>query len=78
MTKFTPEPECPFFAYRSMLSDFFKSKIKYICGGTGINNLTNQTFDEILFPFPPKDVLKEFEKTEHQYMKKLEKTMMKY
>ena len=62
MTKFTPEPECPFFAYRSMLSDFFKSKIKYICGGTGINNLTNQTFDEILFPFPPKDVLKEFEK----------------
>lgn len=62
MTKFTPEPECPFFAYRSMLSDFFKSKIKYICGGTGINNLTNQTFDEILFPFPPKDVLKKFEK----------------
>lgn len=62
MTKFTPESECLFFAYRSMLSDFFKSKIKYICGGTGINNLTNQTFDEILFPFPPKDVLKEFEK----------------
>lgn len=62
MTKFTPNPECPFFAYRSMLSDFFKAKIKYICGGTGINNLTNQTFDEILFPFPPKDVLKEFEK----------------
>ena len=61
MTKFTPEPECPFFAYRSMLSDFFKSKIKYICGGTGINNLTNQTFDEILFPFPPKDVLESFE-----------------
>lgn len=62
MTKFTPNSNCPFFAYRSMLSDFFKSKIKYICGGTGINNLTNQTFDEILFPFPPKDVLKEFEK----------------
>ncbi len=62
MTKFTPNPECPFFAYRSMLSDFFKAKIKYICGGTGINNLTNQTFDETLFPFPPKDVLKEFEK----------------
>mgnify|MGYP004478961651 CR=1 FL=1 len=61
MTKFTPKPECPFFAYRSMLSDFFKSKIKYICGGTGINNLTNQTFDEILFPFPPKDVLESFE-----------------
>lgn len=62
MTKFTPNPECPFFAYRSMLSDFFKAKIKYICGGTGINNLTNQTFDEILFPFPPKDVLEAFEK----------------
>lgn len=62
MTKFTPNSNCPFFAYRSMLSDFFKAKIKYICGGTGINNLTNQTFDEILFPFPPKDVLKEFEK----------------
>lgn len=61
MTKFTPEPECPFFAYRSMLSDFFKSKIKYICGGTGINNLTNQTFDEILYPFPPKNVLESFE-----------------
>ncbi len=62
MTKFTPNPECPFFAYRSMLSDFFKAKIKYICGGTGINNLTNQTFDEILFSFPPKDVLEAFEK----------------
>jgi type I restriction enzyme S subunit len=62
MTKFTPNLECPFFAYRSMLSDFFKSKIKNICGGTGINNLTNQTFDEILFPFPAKNVLKSFEK----------------
>ena len=61
MTKFTPNSNCPFFAYRSMLSDFFKSKIKYICGGTGINNLTNQTFDEILFPFPPKNVLESFE-----------------
>lgn len=61
MTKFTPNSNCPFFAYRSMLSDFFKAKIKYICGGTGINNLTNQTFDEILFPFPPNDVLKSFE-----------------
>lgn len=62
MTKFTPNPECPFFAYRSMLSDFFKAKIKYICGGTGINNLTNQTFDEILFSFPAKEVLETFEK----------------
>lgn len=61
MTKFTPNSNCPFFAYRSMLSDFFKSKIKYICGGTGINNLTNQTFDEIQFPFPPNDVLESFE-----------------
>lgn len=61
MTKFTPNSNCSLFAYRSMLSDFFKAKIKCICGGTGINNLTNQTFDEILFPFPPKNVLESFE-----------------
>ena len=78
MTKFTPDPECPFFAYRSMLSDFFKAKIKYICGGTGINNLTNQTFDEILFPFPSKDVLKAFEKMLSPIYDKVGKTMMKY
>lgn len=61
MTKFTPNSNCLLFAYRSMLSDFFKSKIKYISGGTGINNLTNQTFEEIQFPFPPNDVLESFE-----------------
>ena len=43
------------------LSDFFKAKIERICSGTGINNLTNQTFDEILMALPNPDICQKFE-----------------
>lgn len=44
-----------------MISDFFKKKIKAICNGTGINNLTNETFDNLVFPKPNESVLCRFE-----------------
>lgn len=62
LTKFTPNNECPYFVFQIMNSDYFKAKIKNICGGTGINNLTNQTFDEVLCVYPPKEILSSFEK----------------
>jgi len=62
LTKFTPNNECPYFVFQIMNSDYFKAKIKNICGGTGINNLTNRTFDEVLCVYPPKEILSSFEK----------------
>lgn len=44
-----------------MISDYCSLKIKAICNGTGINNLTNQQFDEILFAVPDSVILKEYE-----------------
>lgn len=61
LTKFTPECDKVGFVYLSMISDFFKKKIKAICNGTGINNLTNETFDNLLFPNPSPSVLSRFE-----------------
>lgn len=61
LTKFTPDSDKVGFVYLSMISDFFKKKIKAICNGTGINNLTNETFDNLLFPKPDKTILVYFE-----------------
>ena len=44
-----------------MISDFFKKKIKSICNGTGINNITNETFDNLIFPKPSSIVMRKFE-----------------
>lgn len=62
LTKFTPDIDKVGFVYLSMISDFFKKKIKAICNGTGINNLTNETFDNLIFPKPNESVLRCFEK----------------
>ena len=63
MTKFTPDKDKVGFVYLSMISDFFKKKVKAICNGTGINNLTNETFDNLIFPKPTEAVLARFEET---------------
>ena len=62
LSKITPDNNCPYFLFLYLISQYFKQKIKSICNGTGINNLTNQTFDEVLFAFPEQTVLTEFEK----------------
>ena len=63
LTKFTPDKDKVGFVYLSMISDFFKKKVKAICNGTGINNLTNETFDNLIFPKPTEAVLARFEET---------------
>jgi len=62
LSKFVPSQKNRYFTYLSMLSDFFKAFVKTTCNGTGINNLTNGTFDDIFFPLPQTQILNEFEK----------------
>ena len=71
LTKFTPDTDKVGFVYLSMISEFFKKKIKAICNGTGINNLTNETFDNLVFPNPTASVLKQFEKTVAPILEKM-------
>lgn len=61
LSKFTPQTDKVFFVFLSMISDYFKRKVKAICNGTGINNLSHQTFDEIFFPLPDGETLQMFE-----------------
>lgn len=62
LSKFTPQKDKRFFVFQSMISDFCFLKIKAICNGTGINNLTSQTFNEILFAVPDSNTLRNYEK----------------
>lgn len=61
LSKLTPDKDKRYFVYISMLSDFFKKKIKAICSGTGINNLTNDTFNNVLLPVPSQKIMRKFE-----------------
>lgn len=61
LTKFSPHPHCSYLLYDVFNSAYFKAKIKSIASGTGINNLTNQTFDNIYIALPPIEILKEFD-----------------
>lgn len=63
LSKITPQEVCPYFLFLFLTSSYFKQKIKSICNGTGINNLTNQTFDEVKFAYPTKGVLLSFERS---------------
>ena len=63
LSKITPQEKCPYFLFLYLSSLYFKQKIKSICNGTGINNLTNQTFDEVKFAYPTKVILLSFEKS---------------
>ena len=71
LTKFTPYTDKVGFVYLSMISDFFKKKIKAICNGTGINNLTNETFDNLIFPNPSPSVLRHFEEIVEPILEKM-------
>ena len=42
-------------------SEYFKSLITAFCNGTGINNLTNQTFDNVILVLPNENILQQFE-----------------
>ena len=61
LSKITPNKGCPHFIFLFLVSIYFKQKIKSICNGTGINNLTNQTFDEVIFAYPKSNILEQFE-----------------
>ena len=61
LSKLTPNQNSPFFTFLYLISPYFKEKIKSICNGTGINNLTNKTFDEVRFAYPDELVLSSFE-----------------
>ena len=62
LSKITPNKDCPHFIFLFLSSAYFKQKIKSVCNGTGINNLTNQTFDEVKFAYPMPNTLKLFER----------------
>lgn len=61
LSKFVPYTDFRYYVYLCMLSDYFKAFVKTTCNGTGINNLTNDTFYNVFFPIPNKSTLKVFE-----------------
>lgn len=67
LTKFTAKTHYAYLLFNLFNSQYFKEKIKSIACGTGINNLTNQTFDEVYVAVPQQDnVLLEFDKRQSQ------------
>ena len=61
LTKFVPHAHCSILLYNVFNSEYFKAKIKSIASGTGINNLTNQTFDNIFIVMPPMELLQKYD-----------------
>ena len=66
LTKFTAKEHYAYLLFNLFNSKYFKAKIKSIACGTGINNLTNQTFDEIYVVMPEDELLLEFDKRQSQ------------
>jgi type I restriction enzyme S subunit len=50
----------PHYLFLFLTSKFFKMKIKSMCNGTGINNLTYKNFDDILMPMGPENIMNKF------------------
>lgn len=71
LSKFVPSNDRRYYVYLSMLSEFFKAFVKTTCNGTGINNLTNDTFNNVLFPIPNSKTLREFENITESIYKKV-------
>ena len=61
LSKFVPYEKYRYFTYLSMLSEYFKAFVKTTCNGTGINNLTNDTFNNVYFLIPDAKTLNVFE-----------------
>lgn len=66
LTKFTAKEHCAYLLFNLFNSQYFKAKIKSIACGTGINNLTNHTFDEIYIVMPEDKLLLEFDRRQSQ------------
>ncbi len=66
LTKFVPHAFCSNLLYNVFNSDYFKSIIKSTASGTGINNLTNQTFDNIFIAMPPMELLQKYDALQDQ------------
>ena len=61
LSKFTPKNEMRYMIFLFLISEYFKSLITAFCNGTGINNLTNQTFDDVILVLPNENILQQFE-----------------
>ena len=61
LSKFTPKNEMRYMIFLFLTSEYFKSLITAFCNGTGINNLTNQTFDDVILVLPNENILQQFE-----------------
>ena len=61
LSKCAPHDGLNYFVYCSMLSDLFKAFVKTTCNGTGINNLTTETLNNVHFPIPNEKTLSIFE-----------------
>ncbi len=61
LNRFRPHQH-PHYLFLFLTSTFFKVKVKSLCNGTGINNLTFQTFNEIKLPIAPSDIMANFSK----------------
>ena len=60
LTKFTPKKDYHYYVFSFLMSAWYKAKIKSICNGTGINNLTNENFNQVLLPVPPEQYIRLF------------------
>lgn len=58
---FRPNVELQYYFFLFLISKQYKAIIKRKCSGTGINNLTNQSFDDIYLPIPSSSTLSTFE-----------------
>ena len=63
LTKFTPKKDYHYYVFSFLMSAWYKAKIKSICNGTGINNLTNENFNQVLLPVPPNQYICLFNST---------------
>ena len=61
LSKFTPKKEMRYMIFLFLTSEYFRSLITAFCNGTGINNLTNQTFDDVILVLPNENTLQQFE-----------------
>lgn len=58
---FRPDKDMLYYFFLFLISSQYKAIIKSKCSGTGINNLTNQSFDDIYLPIPHSAILASFE-----------------
>lgn len=61
LSKFTPQRNMRHIVFLFLSSEYFKNIIEAYCNGTGINNLTNQIFDNIFLLKPTLNITQHFE-----------------